>query len=457
MIRHASLLATSVWGALALCSCAEPVPVSLWIEKSGITAFAADKWREPAVTLSVEDEAGTPQRVEVYVPLTKEWVLVESPLPVPCDDDLRCDLTLRTPPKALRFGLALSAEDHCGVRAVVATYGPVQLELQRGGPNELDFGFPVIDFDDDGDGVINLYELETCGRLDATDAAASPRRCITDDDPCCTSGNAHAEVNDGDMVVFAGGSHTLAGGSGEIIVEPFALDATEVTWRQLYRCVGGEGCLWDDLPDAVWEGLLDDDLRQMPVTGLTPLQAQEVCEFFGKRLPRDEEFDFAAANDGAGGRRIYPWGDEGMLGCVEGDQTVAANFSEPGRPCANAAEDVGSYPSSHAKRPGGTLADLAGNVPEWTLRTTLPPSGFVPVVIPEGFGGVALRGGGWRSPAVMLENDFVVAVPITDDGSDAWDTRVKELSAGAGFRCAASIEVAEAAKAATQCGEEGAP
>lgn len=460
MTRRATLLATLGLCIAGLSGCAEPVPVTLWVEKAGIAAFSAGLWREPQVTLLVEDEGGAPQRIEVYVPSSEEWLLVDTPLLLPCDEDLRCELKLRAAPKVLRFALSLSAEDHCGARAPIATFGPAERELTRGGSIPLDFRVPNTEFDDDGDGVINLYELETCGRLNAADAAALPLGCADQSDPCCENTGDEAAVSDGDMVVFDGGEHRLAGEGGVIIVEPFALDATELTWRQLYRCVAGGQCLWDDLPDAVWDGLVDDELRQMPVVGLTPRQADEVCRFFGKRLPLDVEHDFAAAADGAGGRYRYPWGDEETLRCREEPQAVAANFSELGRACENATVAVGRFPSSHAHRSGGALADLAGNVPEWTLLAGTPPLGLSVDVVPEGVGGVALRGGGFRSPATMLENDFVVAMPMTGDDVDAWARRVEELASGAGFRCAASVESATTAADARRCGDasdEGTP
>ncbi|MFO0910234.1 MAG: protein kinase [Isosphaeraceae bacterium] len=80
-------------------------------------------------------------------------------------------------------------------------------------------------------------------------------------------------------------------------VDPFRLDPTEVTAGRFSEVMGG-------LPRSLLEEADRYD-SECPVTHVTYDQAVAFAERVGKRLPFEEEYEFAATD---GGTREYPWG-----------------------------------------------------------------------------------------------------------------------------------------------------
>ncbi|MBN2192763.1 MAG: formylglycine-generating enzyme family protein [Polyangiaceae bacterium] len=134
---------------------------------------------------------------------------------------------------------------------------------------------------------------------------------------------------------------------GRTLVRGFAIDAHEVTLDAWRRCAVAGVCR--GLP-AREPGL--------PVTQVSAAEAARYCRFVGGRLPRSDEWVFAAA--GSNGRR-YPWGSTGLV-CRR------AVFGLMAGPCARG----GRGPELAGSRPDGAtpdgIYDLAGNVAEWTLE-----------------------------------------------------------------------------------------
>ena len=411
-----------------------------------ILPFAAGDdalFRDPKAWLEVQGEAGSPAEL-VVIHGDNENIRVKSPLPIPCAEGGRCALQFSMRPQKATFRLRIEAGDRCGNRFDVVHFESITKTLRPYDSNEISFLEPDYDLDEDGDAIVNYAEFLLCGRPDWDEMGVPPAQCVAADDPCC----AQIFAYEGEMVNFAGGNHMLADGR-EVSVAPFWLDATEVTWRQLKRCVAAGACLPDN-PEHPVRLRMDqvNDLR-LPVTGLNPAEAANLCAFFGKRLVRDDEFDFAAAHrDGDTDRARFPWDeDSNDIDCRPGDADsgVAANHSAPGASCPGLPLPVGSYPSSYAYRgpnagTGTPVVDLAGNVSEWTVATAeeIATSGFSDDVnrtieqVPAGVANVFLRGGGWHSPAILLENDVRVEIP----NSDSWADQIDRLTEIAGFRCA---------------------
>ena len=123
---------------------------------------------------------------------------------------------------------------------------------------------------------------------------------------------------------------------------------------------------WNYIPGSNWrhpEGPKSDIKGRMdhPVVHVAYDDAVAYCNWAGKRLPTEAEFEFASR--GGLDRKRYAWGDEFMPGGKHMANTFQGHF-----PDTNTGEDgfpatapVGSFPAN-----GYGLFDMAGNVWEWT-------------------------------------------------------------------------------------------
>jgi sulfatase modifying factor 1 len=123
---------------------------------------------------------------------------------------------------------------------------------------------------------------------------------------------------------------------------------------------------WSYVPGANWrhpEGPQSDIKSRMnhPVVHIAYEDAIAYCNWAGKRLPTEAEFEFGSR--GGFNCKRYPWGDEFMPGGKHMANTFQGHF-----PDTNTGEDgylttapVGSFPAN-----GYGLFDMAGNVWEWT-------------------------------------------------------------------------------------------
>lgn len=141
---------------------------------------------------------------------------------------------------------------------------------------------------------------------------------------------------------------------------------------------------WNYVKGANWRHPTgpDSDLKgkeKHPVVHIAYADALAYCQWAGKRLPTEAEFEFAAR--GGLEKKVYAWGDEFQPGGKWMANTFQGHFPEK-----NTAEDgftgtapVGSFPVN-----GYGLDDIAGNVWEWTsdwyrpdYYTTLAKAGDV--------------------------------------------------------------------------------
>ena len=382
--------------------------------------------------LHIDDaETGAPAQGQILND-NDEDIWVQSPLPMACDET-GCDLNISLPSGTYLMELRVFAQDRCGTEGLVmrlSADGPVVVERRR----NIDVILDVADYetpDDDGDDIWNIFELAVCGRFDLKTADAYPAHCAKPDDPCCATVPSPERI--GDMTAFAGGTHILATGVA-VAVEPFALDATEVTVGSYRRCVAAGVCLADAPDSPAWSRVLDTTRSPaLPMTGVTPLQADTYCRWLSKRLPLDTEWDYMAAHRATLPRARLPFDApaDATLSC-QPDPTggLAANHRAHGVQCPREPLPVGSYPGTDVTRGDGpALADVAGNVFEWTVEAGAPVSATSTLL---------LRGGDHSTIPQFLEDAFSIRL---DPESSRYEGDLQRLSDVAGFRCAASERI----------------
>jgi formylglycine-generating enzyme required for sulfatase activity len=217
-----------------------------------------------------------------------------------------------------------------------------------------------------------------------------------------------------------------------VCIKAFLIDEYEVTNEEYKRCVKAGQCERADTVQGPWRGGPYSGPWQ-PVTGVTWENGRTYCEFAGKRLPTESEWEYAAR--GADGRQ-YPWGND--IDCHAANWGVHPNWEatacsanqwcdgnmacrgvNPARPA-----DVGTYP--HDASPFG-VKDMGGNVAEWVedyygqyrrgpkRNPTAPATGGAHVV----------RGGSWHYNAERVRSLSRACGGYREDD--------------VGFRCAESV------------------
>jgi formylglycine-generating enzyme required for sulfatase activity len=198
-----------------------------------------------------------------------------------------------------------------------------------------------------------------------------------------------------------------------VTLKNFELDVTEVTVAAYQTCVRAGRCTRPaGTGPACNAG--QPGREQHPINCVNFDQAEAFCQWAGKRLPTEEEWEYAARSSGG---RKYPWGyvSPRSLVCWGGEGIML------GRPDRSSTCAVGSYPSGDS--PFG-LHDMAGNVAEWTATESCRSEQGRKVC--DGTLRVQ-RGGHWANSAPeTMRTTYREATPVGASGVDL------------GFRCARS-------------------
>ncbi len=167
--------------------------------------------------------------------------------------------------------------------------------------------------------------------------------------------------NDGMTLLYVpAGEFTMGSETGNdeekpihtIYLDGFWIDQTEVTNRQYALCVTAGQCISPNETDSSLRSIYygNSEFDDYPVIYVNWNMAKTYCEWAGRRLPTEAEWEKAARGMD---ERTYPWGED--ISCNEanydpkdscfGDTTIAGNFTSGESP-------YGVY-------------DMAGNVWEW--------------------------------------------------------------------------------------------
>lgn len=186
------------------------------------------------------------------------------------------------------------------------------------------------------------------------------------------------------MISIPGGEFSMGRDDGndferpsyKVQVKPFFIDHYEVTndeYAKFLRQTRRN-------PPSHWrEGQYENGEARLPVVNVTWYEARAFCEWAGKRLPFEPEWEYTARGRD---NRLYPYGNEWK-----------PRFSNALETGLDKPQAVGSYPEGDS---AFGVADLAGNVAEWTETEYKPYPGSR---AKTDEGNRVIRGGGFRVPA----------------------------------------------------------
>lgn len=208
-----------------------------------------------------------------------------------------------------------------------------------------------------------------------------------------------------------GSDHEVERPPHTVSVEAFEIDQFEVTSEEFAKFVEETGYVTDaeKAGDTSWRFYAKDKPKH-PVVKASWNDAKAFCEWTGKRLPTEAEWEKAAR--GTEGF-VYPWGNDWDVN--------KANVKEAGY---RGTTIVGSFPSGGS--PYGVM-DMAGNVAEWTSDWFQPYPGYLGGDSEAQYFGEkyrVIRGGGWFSDQNLVRTTERSASSVSLANDDV------------GFRCA---------------------
>jgi formylglycine-generating enzyme required for sulfatase activity/tRNA A-37 threonylcarbamoyl transferase component Bud32 len=156
------------------------------------------------------------------------------------------------------------------------------------------------------------------------------------------------------MILIPAGHFLMGSTTGQAIERPehpvfldaFYLDQYEVTNTQYRECVEARGCTPGGANSVTRQGYRDDPLYDdYPVVNISWDQANAYCQWAGKHLPSEAQWEYAA---GGPDNLSWPWDDKFDVTLLPATETDT--------------QPVGSY-AQGASTFG--IHDMAGNVSEW--------------------------------------------------------------------------------------------
>lgn len=231
------------------------------------------------------------------------------------------------------------------------------------------------------------------------------------------------------MILINGAEYTMGRNDGDDMdspshpatVKPFFIDLTEVTHEAYKKFLAATQ---HPAPPSWQGGNFAPGLEDHPVTDVTWDDANAYAKWAGKRLPTEEEWEYAARGTD---KRRYPWGDTYKPGAANINDDTATDPKEV------KTKSVGLYPDG--KSPFG-LFDMAGNVWEWTATELKPYPGGKLAEGLEGYQNLrVIRGGAWKSDLPQATTTYRRGWPAKRDGWPPGLSPDKIDYSAIGFRC----------------------
>lgn len=206
-----------------------------------------------------------------------------------------------------------------------------------------------------------------------------------------------------------------------VYLDDFWVDQTEVTNAMYAKCVQAGGCSSPALLESNTRDIYygNPEFDDYPVIYVSWKDATAYCEWVGRRLPTEAEWEKAASWSEENQKKYpYPWGYP--INCS------LANYWDSKGYCVGDTTIVGSYKSGQS--PYGVY-DMAGNVWEW-VSSLDQPYPYSEVDLREDLsasGSRVLRGGGFSSWLMGLRSSTRLGMDPTSVKNDM------------GFRCARGV------------------
>jgi formylglycine-generating enzyme required for sulfatase activity/serine/threonine protein kinase len=258
-------------------------------------------------------------------------------------------------------------------------------------------------------GAIVIWSLQGSDSTSTTNLSLSNTQANSDATSSSLSNNAPAG-----MVYVPGGTFMMGRDDGdeyerpahEVTVRPFFIDIYEVTNEEYAKFVKATN---HKVPQTWTNGTYGSGDARKPVTGVTWDDANDYARWSGKRLPTEEEWEFAARGTD---RRRYPWGSDWRNGFANANNVRSQTA------------DVGTYTGASPY----LAYDMVGNAWEWTASDMAAyPGGKLPEQ--PAMNTKVLRGGSFESKM----NQATVTYRY------GWRAREEITYAQAGFRCAKDV------------------
>ncbi len=221
-----------------------------------------------------------------------------------------------------------------------------------------------------------------------------------------------AYVPDGKFTMGNNAGNALEQPAHVVTIKGFFVDIYEVTREDYQKFIDATG---RQAPAEWLNGHYPHGTGKWPVTGVSWDDAVAYAKHVGKRLPTEEEWEFAAR--GTDGRR-YPWGNSWKREAANAATTAHHHV-----------EDVGEH--DQGASPSGAF-DMSGNAAEWTATDLAAyPGGQLPDRLPDGTEvkrGKVIRGGDFHSNAEQAATTYRRGLPAQGEKYDSIGFRcVKDL------------------------------